>query len=179
MILNTNIKDNKKTIEFDIDGRLHDVRYIYLDTYENSKKYLSPDDRDHSYKLTADQIFVSESLYRSVYEIKAEQLNLNKFIGLYILTVVFDDGEIEHRIIYDLNELYCVRFDYLTKTCLACNDTANYNKLTILMFKEMMLRNYIAMNNIEKSLEYYNDIFKPYSRNNKVMTCISGMCKFC
>lgn len=176
MVLNTKIIDNKHTIWFDVDSKLHDVKYIYLDLYKNRNFYQSPLDGEHSYRFDGYDIIKSKTFARSEYAIAADRIGEKRINGLYILTVIFDDGSIDRRIIYDLNELYCLRVKYLTKSCVSCDDKANFKMLTILMFREMLLRNAVNLNMIDESLNYYSDIFRPFCDefDTKVVTSCCG-----
>lgn len=180
MILNIEIINNKSDIEITIENRIRDIKYVYLDTFENHKNYLSKDDNKHSYKFLREDILIEEDNVVSKYRINKSKLNPKKIIGLFILTIMFDDGTIEHRIIYDLNELYCIRVKYLTNCCNNCRDTANYKGLTVLMFREMLLRNTIALNMIEDALKYYKDIYRPFCKGfSTFQQCCMGICKLC
>lgn len=201
MILDIKIINNKSDITFSVDIRTKDVKYVYLDVYENHKNYLSNDDAKHTYKFEKSTIFVDQDLMQSNYKINKDLLIPGKTIsGLYILSIIYDDNSIEHGIAYDLNELYCIRMRYITKCCNNCKDTANYKNLTVLMFKEMLLRNSISLNLVDDSIAYYTEIFRPFCKgfssikqctnavcstntckNNlcKIDTCKSGTCKKC
>ena len=177
MIVEVNIKNNKKNIELIVDNIFKDVRFIYIDEYSNRKNYLSEDPSLHSFKFNKDEILYESSNTKSIYNISSTLLNKNRISGLYILTVFFNDGSIEHRIIYDLNELYCIRVNYLFNDCNICTENANTRMLTILMFRELLLRNAIALNLIDDALNYFTDIKRNFCNNlSNINTCSSGLC---
>ena len=176
MILEVNIKNNKTIVEIISDNRIRNISKVYLDTYDNRKNYLSPNDSLHTYLFKGQDIIVEEQAIQSIYNIKSDQINHPRFVGLYILTAVYNDGYIESKIVYDLNELYCIRMDYIKNTCNNCSDIANKRKLTLLMFREMLLRNSIAVNNISDSLDYYKDLFRINCYDNSISSCSNGMC---
>ena len=47
MIIDKKIINNKTKIEFTIDNAVHNVAYIYLDTYDNRDNYLSEIEEKH------------------------------------------------------------------------------------------------------------------------------------
>lgn len=177
MVLEINFKNSKLDVEILINNRNSEIRYIYMDTYENRCNYLSEYAPDHSHVFNHNEIFVSSTPTTSTYNISAAQLDTpNGITGLYIMTILYDSGKIERRIVYDLNELYCVRMKYITPICESCHDKAQYRALVVLMFRETLLRNAIAFNLIDDALSYYTDIFRPFCNNHTVQSCISGMC---
>lgn len=187
MILDINIINNKSDIEFLVDIKTKDVLYVYLDVYENHSNYLSNDDTKHTYKFNGLDIIVGRDSMVSRYRINKDLLIPDqKILGMYILSVVYDDGSIEHAVAYDLNELYCLRLKYMTNCCDTCQDSASYKKLITLMFKEMLLRNAMGLNMVDESLKLYREIFRPFckdgSLNESINTsqfCSSGICKIC
>lgn len=177
MVLEINIKNNKQDIEFIVENRTQDVKYVYLDTYENSKNYLSMEEMDHSFKLNASDILVEQGITKSTYSISSEQLSMKRIIGLFVLTIYYDNGNIENRIVYDLNELYCVRMNYIQNICNTCCDNKRERMLIVLMFREMLLRNSIAFNLVDDALKYYTEIFRPFcKKDHPVNKCLTGLC---
>lgn len=177
MILDINIKNNKQTVELISENSVHEIAFIYMDTYDNRDNYMSTEDGKHSFKFPYSTLSPVVTGMYTTYTINASMLNLDRIVGLYILTIVYDDDTIEQKIVYDTNELYCIRMKYMEKVCNTCTDIANNRMLINLMFNEMLLRNSIALNLIDDSLKYYTDIYRPVCKNGIVSNkCSSGLC---
>ena len=177
MIIDKKIINNKTKIEFTIDNAVHEVGYIYLDTYDNRDNYLSEIESKHSFKFLYDDLNPQVNPSTTIYEISADMLGSDRITGLYILTLIYDDETFEHTIIYDTNELYCIRVKYIDKACKTCTDIANNKLLINLMFKETLFNNAISLNLIDDALKYFTDIFRPFCKNGVVTrNCSNGLC---
>lgn len=164
MISDIKIIENKTKLTFTEKISSKKIEYIYLDSFKNHKNISSYKDSDHDFKFIESDILSEIGKNRYTYSISAEKLNLDKIFGLYIITVVYNNGDIEHNIAYDFNELYCIRAQYIFELCNNCNDKAREKALVNLMLKESMLRNSIELNILHDSLKYYGYIIKPFCK---------------
>lgn len=177
MVLEINIKNNKRTIELVTESNIHDLSYIYLDTYDNRKNYLSNAANDHSYKFLKSELSPVVNSSKTTYSITNTMLEVSKITGLYILTVMYDDGTSEQKIIYDETEIYCVRIKYMSKICNTCSDIASNRMLINLMFNETLFKNSIKLDLIEDAIKYYTEIYRPVCKDGMVTnSCSTGMC---
>lgn len=175
MILEVKIINNKQIAEITVDESSKSVSYIYVDAYENINNYQSALERDHSFKFEAEAMSPERIGYRTFFRITGDMLNLknNRVVNFWIAAIVYEDGSIEHCVIYDTNELYCLRMHYL-RTKPECK-VSNNEQLCVLMFREALLRNAMAINNIEDSVMFYTDIFRSTkSTNSNINACTNG-----
>lgn len=152
--------NHKSSVIINVDESSKLVSYIYVDAYENKNNRLSPKADDHSFKFDREDLFPIQTGWFTDFKITADMMDLpnNRIVNLYTITVVYEDNSVESSIMYDLNELYCLRMKYL-KEDPQCRPH-NMQQLTVLMFRETIFRNAVAFGDIDTALEIYADMFR-------------------
>lgn len=186
MISNIYIENNRKAVTFSVNASEQDtLKYIYVDLFSNRKNITSTNPEEHSYKIYAKDMHVESNAWEHIYRLSSKMLCQDYFESLYIITFVYNNDKTEQKVIFNENELYFLRLNYLTKHCNNCIDKNSSKIIMNLLFRETLLKNAIALNRIDDSVNYYEDVIKAYGcysksdkiYNNVTSKCSSGTCK--
>jgi hypothetical protein len=169
--------DNNSILQ--ITTKLDDlIIKFYIDTYCNRCNLLDEDAKNHDWVLTSNDVELYTKVIDGhyVYTIPAALLGLSRFDGLYVVSCAFTDAYLYTNIVYDMDNLYCYRYELMKNVCVPCDDIHKYSKLIEFMFAEMMFRNTVNLARYDDALGYYGTLLSIVGRCNCCSNCCDCDC---
>jgi hypothetical protein len=157
------------------------IKAIVLDTWGNRANFKSSNMLDHQVYIPMEvaESRIIDNEYSMTYNIPAYAAGLTKFTGVYFVVVIFED-ESENdfcadnqSIVYDNSLFYCFRSSLIGSVCEACTDLKNFEKLELLMFRELMFKDAVSLGRTDDAIYYFEQILQLMGGGNPCFECVN------